>query len=125
MVIRQPQPKPYQATESSPTTRRFPVSGPTSRSPNQRQKILELLRQNGKAGLLTGDFLKMPCARYSSRLRELRQTGYEISVERLSESCYKYVLTREPLEPKELPSFQPRKNATAQEQPPLFAGATR
>ena len=63
-----------------------PSSGPTSRSPSQRQRIIELLRQNGKAGLLTGDFLRIPIARYSSRLRELRQQGYEISTERITES---------------------------------------
>ncbi len=98
------------------------ISAPTSRSPNQRQKIIELLRRNGRAGLLTGDFLRIPIARYSSRLRELRQQGYEISVERLSESCFKYVLVSEPLTPKELPTFQPCPKATAQEQPHLFAG---
>ena len=103
----------------------FPPSGPTSKSPNQRQKIIELLRRNGKAGLLTGDFLAMPCVRYSSRLRELRQQGYDISTERITEGCFKYVLMSEPLVPKELPTFQPRPKATAQEQPPLFAGTAR
>ena len=100
------------------------ISAPTSRSPNQRQKIIELLRRNGKAGLLTGDFLRIPIARYSSRLRELRQQGYETSVERLSESCVEYVLVAGPLSPKKLPTFQPRPKATAQEQPPLFPPAT-
>ena len=104
---------------------RFPPSGPTSRSPNQRQKIIELLRRNGKAGLLTGDFLRIPVARYSSRLREIRQMGYVVSTERITEGCYKYVLISEPLVPKELPTFEPRPKAPAQEQPPLFAGAGR
>jgi hypothetical protein len=106
---------------SHPQRGSSPSCGPTSKSPNQRQKILELLRRNGKAGLLTGDFLKMPCARYSSRLKELRSQGYEISTERITESCFKYVLISEPLVPKELPTFSPRQKATAQEQPPLFA----
>lgn len=101
----------------------FPPSGPTSRSPNQRQKIIELLRRNGRAGLLTGDFLKMPCARYSSRLRELRQQGFVISTERITESCFKYVLVSEPVIPKALPTFQPRQKVTAEGQPSLFAGA--
>jgi len=35
-------------------------SGPTSKSPNQRERIIELLRQNGRAGVLTGDFLRVP-----------------------------------------------------------------
>jgi hypothetical protein len=99
-------------------------SGPTTKSPNQRQKIIELLRRNGKAGLLTGDFLKMPCARYSSRIAELRIQGYEILTERITESCFKYTLVSEPLTPKELPSFQPRPKATAQEQPSLFQPGT-
>ena len=96
-------------------------SGSTSKSPNQRQKILELLRQNGKAGVLTSDFLRIPIARYSSRLRECRQMGYVISTERITEGCFKYALIREPLTPKELPSVQPRQKQPAQEQPPLFA----
>lgn len=108
-----------QKTKSSLT--RFP-SGPTSRSPNQHQKIIELLRRNGKAGILTGDFLRMPCARYSSRLREIRQIGFVVTTERITESCYKYVLVSEPLVPKELPTFQPRPKAPAQEQPRLFRG---
>ena len=114
-----------QITSHPNRARSSPFSGPTSRSPNQRQKIIELLRRNGKAGLLTGDFLKMPCARYSSRLRELRQQGYDISTERITESCFKYVLVSEPLAPKELATFEPRPKATAQEQPPLFAGTAR
>ncbi len=122
MGIRQTQSTTYQATESSQTPSRFPVSGPTSKSPNQWQKILELLRRNGKAGVLTSDFLRMPVARYSSRLKELRNQGYEISTERITEGCFKYVLVSEPLTPKELPTFQPRRKQTAQEHPPLFAG---
>ena len=99
-------------------------SGPTSKSPNQRERIIELLRRNGKAGLLTGDFLKMCVPRYSSRLCELRQQGYEISVERLTEGCYKYVLLSEPAQPLELPNFQPRSKQPTNEQPPLFPPAT-
>ena len=101
------------------------VSHPTSRSPNQRQKILDLLRRNGKVGLLTGDFLRIPIARYSSRIAELRRQGHNISTERLSESAFKYVLVSEALAPKELPTYQPRPKATAQEQPHLFAGTVR
>ena len=102
-----------------------PSPGPTSKSPNQRQRIVQLLRQNGRAGVLTGDFLRIPIARYSSRLRELRQKGYEISTERITESCFKYVLVSEPLVPKELPCFQLRRKETAQEQPRLFAEVGR
>jgi hypothetical protein len=125
MGITQPQGTAYQATESSQTPSGFPLSGPTCRSPNQRQKFLELLRQNGKAGVLTSDSLRIPIARYSSRIRECRQMGYEISTERITEGCFKYVLIREPLTPKELPSFQPRRKQTAQEHPPLFAEVGR
>ena len=32
-----------------------PRSGPTSRSPNQREKILNLLRERGRAGATNGD----------------------------------------------------------------------
>jgi hypothetical protein len=102
-------------------TRSSIFSGPTSKSLNQRQKIIELLRRNGKAGLLTSDFLRIPIARYSSRLRELRQQGYGISTERITEGCYKYVLRFEPPVPKELPNFEPRQKEPAESQPPLFA----
>ncbi len=110
-------------TKSSATC--HSISGPTSRSPNQRQRIIELLRKNGRAGVLTGDFLRIPIARYSSRLRELRQQGYCISTERLTESVFKYVLVSESLTPKELPSFQPRPRVTDQEQPSLFSEVGR
>lgn len=119
--IRQTKATRKRGLESSPTPTRSPSSGPTSESLNQRQRIVQLLRQNGKAGVLTADFLRIPIARYSSRLRELRQMGYEISTERLTESCFKYVLISEPIVPKELPSFQPRQKETAESQPPLFA----
>ncbi len=84
-----------------------------------------MLRRNGRAGLLTGDFLRIPIARYSSRIAELRRQGYDISTERLSESVFKYTLVSEPLTPKELPTYQPRPKATAQEQPHLFAEVAR
>ncbi len=113
------------ARESRPTSARSPSFGPTSRSPNQRQRIIELLRQNGRAGVLTGDFLRIPIARYSSRLRELRQMGYQISTERFTESVFKYVLVSEPLTPKQVPTFEPRQKQPAQEQPPLFAEVPR
>lgn len=123
--IRQTKATRKRGLESSPTPTRSPSSFPTSESLNQRQRIVQLLRQNGKAGVLTADFLRIPIARYSSRLRELRQMGYEISTERLTESCFKYVLISEPMVPKELPSFQLRQKETAESQPPLFAEVPR
>ena len=70
--------------ESSPNRTRFPRSGPTRQSPNQRQRIVELLRARGAAGVTTADFLRMPVARYSSRIRELRQIGFVIRVDRIN-----------------------------------------
>jgi hypothetical protein len=60
MGIEQLQGTTYQGRESSQTPRRFPVSGPTSRSPNQRQRIVELLRERGSAGAIFEPCPKQP-----------------------------------------------------------------
>ncbi len=100
----------------------FPPSAPTSKSPTQRQRILELLRARGRFGATNVDLVALKIFRYSSRLRELRQQGFCIDTVRVSEGLYKYILRSEPDTPTPLPSFErkPREAFT----PPLFPPAT-
>ena len=110
--------------ESSPTSTRFSSSGPTSRSPKQREKILNLLRERGRAGATNGDLVRI-AYRYSARLREIRLAGYGVRTDFVREAVFKYTLISEPVEPKPLPTFQPRQKETAESQPPLFAEVPR
>lgn len=98
-----------------PGSRTF--SGPTRRSPNQREKILNLLRQRGRAGAFNSDLVGI-AYRYSSRLREIRQMGFEVSTQYVREGVFRYVLEREPEVVKPLPDFQPRPAAATT--PSLF-----
>ncbi len=95
-------------------------SGPTSRSPNQRDRILNLLRERGRAGAFNSDLVGI-AYRYSSRLRELRLMGFEVSTHYVREGVFKYVLEREPEVVKALPDFQPR--LVAATTPSLFPPA--
>lgn len=99
-----------------------PSSGPTSKSPTQRQRIVELLRARGAAGVTTADFLRMPVARYSSRIRELRQIGFVIRLDRIAESLFRYTLISSPAVPKSLPTFEPKPREAFT--PSLFPPAT-
>jgi hypothetical protein len=81
--------------------------GPNGKSPTQREKILNLLRQSGRAGAFNSDLVGI-AYRYSSRLREICQMGFEVSTRYVREGVFKYVLEREPQVVKALPDFQPR-----------------
>ena len=113
-------------SESRPFPRpgRPPRSGPTSRSPNQREKILNLLRERGRAGATNDDLVRI-AYRYSARLREIRLAEYEVRTDFVREGVFKYTLISEPVEPKPLPTFQSRQKETAESQPPLFAEVPR
>ncbi len=82
-------------------------AGPNGKSPTQREKILNLLRQRGRAGAINSDLVGI-AYRYSSRLREIRQMGFEVSNHCVREGVFKYVLVREPEVVKAFPNFQPR-----------------
>lgn len=98
----------------------FPPSGPTRRSPTQREKIINLLRQRGRAGAFNSDLVRI-AYRYSSRLREIRLMGFEVSTQYVREGVFRYVLEREPEVVKPLPDFQRR--AAAATTPSLFPPA--
>ncbi len=107
-----------------PRPGRPPRSGPTSRSPNQREKILNLLRERGRAGATNDDLVRI-AYRYSARLREIRLAGYEVRTDFVREGVFKYTLISEPVEPKPLPTFQLRQKESTDRVPPLFAGVGR
>jgi hypothetical protein len=65
------------------------------RTPNQREKILKLLRAAGSEGL-TNVALKDVCVRWSSRIQELYQEGYTIDVIPVKNGIYKYIFISEP-----------------------------
>lgn len=48
----------------------------------QQSKILKMLRKAGSKGVPNYKFPQNQILRYSSRIRELRQDGYDIQVER-------------------------------------------
>ena len=86
-------------SRSFPRQGRPPRSGPTSRSPNQREKILNLLRERGRAGASNRE-LNSFCFRYGARIWELRRAGYEVDTIREGNSRFRFVLRHGPIEPK-------------------------
>lgn len=65
------------------------------RIPNQREKILNLLRNAGEKGITNKQFQDV-CIRWDARVRELYQQGYVIKNESLGNGLYKYILVFEP-----------------------------
>ena len=106
----------------SSKTKSSPSSGSTTKSPTQRQRILELLRARGRFGATNVDLVALKIFRYSSRLRELRQQNFCIDTVRVTEGLYKYILRSEPDTPKALPSFE--RKSREQLTPSLFPPAT-
>lgn len=65
------------------------------RIPNQRERILNLLRSAGEKGVTNNQLIKL-CVRWNSRMHELYQEGYEIKTELVADGVYKYILLKEP-----------------------------
>jgi hypothetical protein len=61
----------------------------------QRGKVLDLLRSAGRQGVMTSEFLAIGVGRFSARIEELRNLGYEISAERMGRSSWRYRLERD------------------------------
>jgi hypothetical protein len=62
----------------------------------QRQKVLKMLR-DARPGSVTGDmFYASFIPRFSARINELRDKGFEIKTERLSRNRFRYRLLAEP-----------------------------
>ena len=97
-------------------------TGPTSKSPSHRDKILALLRERGPNGATNVELNRIGF-RYGGRVHELRGMGYVIRTDRLEpEGLFRFVLVEEPEHVKELPTFQPKpRDATT---PSLFPEGT-
>lgn len=65
------------------------------RIPNQREKILNLLRNAGEKGVTNKQFQDV-FIRWDARVRELYQMGYKIENEPLGNGIYNYKLISEP-----------------------------
>jgi hypothetical protein len=97
-------------SEFFPRPGRPPRSGPTSRSPNQREKIVNLLRERGPTGASNRE-LNSLCFRYGARIWELRRAGYDVVTIRDGNGLFRFVLRRGPIEPKRPAACGPRQAA--------------
>lgn len=67
-----------------------------SKKPTQAERILDLLERAGDKGV-SNRTLNAVCFRYSARLKELRDQGYQISTAHIKESLFRFVLHEEPV----------------------------
>jgi Helix-turn-helix domain len=63
---------------------------------SQRHKVLSLLRHAGDAGVTNAVFLDWRIPRFSARICELREDGYEITTGAEHNSRVRYTLVSEP-----------------------------
>jgi Helix-turn-helix domain len=63
---------------------------------SQRHKVLSLLRHAGESGVTNAVFLDWRIPRFSARIKELRDEGYEIRTEGQTNSRVRYTLLSEP-----------------------------
>ncbi len=70
-------------------------SGPTSKAPAQRARILALLRERGPAGASNNE-LNAIGFRYGARIWELRRQGYAIRTVPEGEGAFRFILEGEP-----------------------------
>jgi hypothetical protein len=73
------------------------------RIPNQKEKIINALKDAGENGLTNSQLNKI-CYRYGARLSELYEKGYEIEIEAKEKGVYKYILKKTPSEEKFFPN---------------------
>jgi hypothetical protein len=100
------------------------ASCPTSQSPGQRDRLLELLRVRGGAGVTNTELNSLVGFRYGARLFELRRMGHVITTEREAgeESVFRFKLVREASEPLLLSDYDARTRRLEAEAAPVFAG---
>ncbi len=86
-------------------------SGPTTKAPSHRDRILALLRKRGPEGATNVELNRIGF-RYGGRVHELRGMGYVIRTDRLEpEGLFRFVLVEEPEHLKELTRFEPKGRA--------------
>ncbi len=124
MGIRQPQPKPYQATESSTTPTRLPRPGFANRRPTQCQRLILHLRKCGDRGCSNVELVTLlKILRYSSRIFECRKAGYVIEAVEKGDGIWVYFLRHEPAVESPPYVFQ-QLGPTEQDQPKVLVGVT-
>ncbi len=74
----------------------FPPSGPTFRSPTQRQKLILFLRARGDTGATNTELIALGLYRYSSRIHECRAASYVLESVHEAEGRWRYFLRHEP-----------------------------
>lgn len=67
--------------------------------PTQAQRVLDKLQEVGEVGVWNHEFVNMkpPILRYSARIKELRDQGWQIKTKKLKAGYYKYFITLEPV----------------------------
>ena len=67
----------------------------TKTKPTQNQRIIQALRRAGALGITSTDMIGMRIYKYSSRIAELRQDGYNIVATREKGTLWRYNLIPE------------------------------
>jgi len=98
----------------------FP-SKPTSRTPAQRTRILQLLRSCGASGASNIE-LNGTRFRCGARIFEVRKAGFDIETRPKDEPKFRFVLVAEPEKPKSTLNFREGRRREEAEAMPLFAG---
>ena len=101
------------------------INRPTSKAPGQRERLLELLRARGNAGVTNTELNSLVGFRYGARLFELRRMGHVITTERESgeESVFRFKLVHEAGQPAPPSDYEHRTRSMEAKAMPLFAGA--
>jgi hypothetical protein len=58
----------------------------------QQERVLHMLRTAGARGVTNAQFATAYLPRFSARIKELRERGFDITTERLGEGRFRYVL---------------------------------
>jgi hypothetical protein len=58
----------------------------------QQDRVLHMLRTAGARGVTNAQFATAYLPRFSARIKELRERGFDITTERLGEGRFRYVL---------------------------------
>lgn len=97
-----------------------------AQSTAQRQRILDLLRERGLAGVTNFELNATCCMGFGATIYELRKMGFSIRTIREGDSEFRFVLVAEPEHPQPQPSEYDRRTRELHDRAmPLFAGVHR
>ena len=83
-------------------------SGPTSKTPGECKRVLDLLRQRGPIGASNLGLVEI-ALRHGSRLHDLHRVGCRIETKSEGEGILRFVLLEEPARRKPLPTYDSRR----------------